>query len=181
MPSTTQSAWLSPVNDLFPLITMFVDPPIFELKDKFPIPTLEEVLNLIDRKCLLNIELKGRNTASKTCEVIRHYIRNNDWKYNEFIVSSFQQRELEDVFKMDKNISLGVLTKANMDEAIEFAQTINAVAIHPNYALLTPDNVKRAQNKNYKVYTWTINDDDTIQRMKNYGVDGIISDLPDRL
>lgn len=151
------------------------------VQSQFLIPTLEEVLDLIDRKCFLNIELKGRNTASKTCEVIHNYIQNKSWSYKNFLVSSFQIRELEDVFKMDKNIPLGVLTKANIDEVMEAAKTINAFAIHPNYALLTSDNVKRAQDKNYKVYTWTVNDLATIQRMKSYGVDGIISDLPDRL
>ena len=152
-----------------------------KIESQYLIPTLEEVLDLINKKCFLNIELKGRNTALKTCEVIQNYIQNKNWSYEDFLVSSFQIRELEAIFHMDKKIPLGVLTKANIDEAIEIAQTINAVAIHPNYALLTPDNIKRAQDKNYKVYTWTVNDDKTIQRMKSYGVDGIISDVPDRL
>ncbi len=147
----------------------------------FSIPTLEEVLDRIDRKCLLNIELKGKNTAIKTCEVIQYYIQKKKWNYDGFIVSSFQHHELEAVFNIDKNIPLGVLTKANVDLAIEFATTINAVAIHPNYALLTDQNVKRAQSKGYNVYTWTVNDYDTIHRMKGYGVNGIISDVPDRL
>ena len=152
-----------------------------KIESQFLIPTLEEVLDLINKKCFLNIELKGSNTALKTSEVIQDYIQNKDWNYEDFLVSSFQIRELEAIFNLDKKIPLGVLTKANMDEAIEFAQTINALAIHPNYALLTPENIKRAQDKNYKVYTWTVNDDKTIKRMKSYGVDGIISDVPDRL
>jgi len=112
---------------------------------------------------------------------VKQYIAENGWNYNDFIVSSFQHHELEDVFNTDKNIPLGVLTKANVDEAIEFAKTINAVAIHPNFALLTPENVKRAQSQGYKVNTWTVNDHETIERMKTYGVDTIISDFPDRL
>lgn len=147
----------------------------------YAIPTLEEVLNLIDKKCLLNIELKGNNTAGKTCELIQKYIQNKNWNYRDFIVSSFHYHELEAVFNIDNNIPLGVLTKANVDEAIELANTINAFAIHPNYNLLTPDNVKLIQRHGYKVYTWTVNDVDTMQRMKNYGVDGIISDVPDKL
>src|SRR5690606_14315348 len=103
----------------------------------YHIPTLEEVLGIIDKKCLLNIELKGKYTASKTCETIQKYITDKNWTYQNFIVSSFQHHELEAVFKADKNISLGVLTKANIDEAMEFAETIKARAIHPNYALLT--------------------------------------------
>ncbi|MFL0353864.1 glycerophosphodiester phosphodiesterase family protein [Xanthomarina sp. GH4-25] len=152
-----------------------------KVNEQFSIPTLEEVLDIIDKKCLLNIELKGKHTASKTCDVISKYIKKRDWSYNNFIISSFQHHELEDVFQLDKNIPLGVLTKANVAEAIEFAKTINAQAIHPNFALLTSENVKLAQVKGYKVYTWTVNDKQTINRMKSYQVDGIISDVPDRL
>ncbi|WP_308423688.1 glycerophosphodiester phosphodiesterase [Yeosuana aromativorans] len=145
------------------------------------IPTLKEVLELIDKTCLLNIELKGRHTAVKTCEVVEKYVNEKGWKYTDFIVSSFQHHELEDVFRVNKKISLGVLTKASVTEAIEFAKTINAVAIHPNVALLTKENVKQAQAKGYQVNTWTVNDAETINRMKRYGVDGIISDFPDKL
>lgn len=83
--------------------------------------------------------------------------------------------------EIDKNIPLGVLTKANMVEAIEFAETINAKAIHPNFALVTRDNVKLAHAKGYDVNVWTVNDEDTIKRMKDYGVDAIISDCPDKV
>lgn len=152
-----------------------------KVNNEFVIPTLEEVLDTIDKKCLVNIELKGRNTAEKTCEVVQKYIKTKEWSYQDFIVSSFQHHELESVYNSDKNILLGVLTKANVDEAIEFAKTINAIAIHPNFALLTSENVKRVQLQGYKVNTWTVNDDETIQRMKRYGVDGIISDVPDKL
>ena len=154
---------------------------LLKINDQFLIPTLEEVLDLIDKKCFLNIELKGRHTALKTSEVIQKYIKEKGWKYSDFLVSSFQHLELEEVYKTDKNIPLGVLTKASVTEVLEFAETIKAIAIHPNFALLTKENVKRAKTEGYKVYTWTVNDEQTIKRMKGYGVDGIISDVPDRL
>ncbi|OBX23034.1 MULTISPECIES: glycerophosphodiester phosphodiesterase [Bizionia] len=147
----------------------------------FQVPTLEDVLNLIDKKCILNIELKGKNTAIKTCEIVDDYVRNHGWKYADFIVSSFQHTELEAVFQTNKNIPIAVLTKASVTEAIELAETIEAKIIHPNYALLTRDNVKLAQNMGYMVNTWTVNDADTILRMKSYGVNGIISDVPDKI
>ncbi len=154
-----------------------------ELKvaNEFQIATLEEVLNLIDKKYLLNIELKGKNTASKSVEIIQYYVQNKCWNYNNFIVSSFQHHELEAVFNLDKNIPLGVLTKANIDDAIEFAKVISAIAIHPNAAIVTKTNVQKAQNLGYKVNVWTVNDVDEIKRMKRYNVDAIISDFPDRL
>ena len=159
---------------------------LYELKQlrvegMFQIPTLTEVLDLVGSKYLVNIELKGKHTASKACHIIKYYIETKGWSYNNFIVSSFQHHELEDVFKMNKDISLGVLTKANVAEAIGFAKTVKAIAIHPNFALITRDNVKFAQAKGYKVITWTVNDEETIKRMKDYGVDGIISDNPEKL
>lgn len=147
----------------------------------FQIPTLEEVLNLIDKKCILNIELKGRDTAVKTVEIVDDYVRNHGWTYQDFIISSFQHVELEKTYQINKNLPLAVLTKASVAEAIDVAKTIQAKIIHPNYALLTTDNVKLAQSQGYQVNTWTVNDTDTILRMKNYGVNGIISDVPDKI
>ncbi|WP_434037566.1 glycerophosphodiester phosphodiesterase [Formosa sp. 4Alg 33] len=154
---------------------------LLKVNKQFAIPTLDEVLDLIDRKCILNIELKGKSTAKATCETIQNYIKNRGWQYSDFLVSSFQHHEIEAVFNIDKNIPLGVLTKANMAEAIEFAETVKARAIHPGAAIVTRDNVKLAQSKGYAVNVWTVNDKATINRMKDYGVDAIISDNPDRV
>ena len=152
-----------------------------KVEGQFTIPTLEEVLHTINRRCLLNIELKGKHTAIETCHIVTNFIKNQGWALEDFIISSFQHHELKSVFSNNSNFRLGVLTKANVADAMEFANTINAYALHPNFALLTHDNVKTAQKEGYKVITWTANDDATIKRMKSYGVDGIISDNPERL
>jgi glycerophosphoryl diester phosphodiesterase len=151
------------------------------VKNEFQIPSLEEVLDLLDAKYLINIELKGKNTAQKTCEIIQYYINKKGWSYNLFLVSSFQHHELEAVFNIDKKIPLGILTDVSITDAIEFAETIKVIAIHPDFTLLTSENVKIAQKKGYKVNTWTVNDIETIERVYAYGVDAIISDYPDRL
>ena len=152
-----------------------------KVEERFIIPTLEEVLESIDRQCLINIELKGKNTAVNVCKIIEYYIQHKGWVYEDFLISSFQHHELELVYKTNKLLRLGVLTKASVVDAIEFAKTIKAYALHPNVALITRDNVKFAHNEGYKVIAWTVNDETTINRMKSYGVDGIISDNPEKL
>lgn len=151
------------------------------VEHKYLIPTLTEVLDLIDKKCLLNIELKGKNTAIAICNLMQYYIKNHGWQYEHFIVSSFQHSELKVVFEMDKNVRLGVLSKAGVDETMDFAKTISAYSIHPNHALVSAKNVESAQSQNLKVIVWTVNDPDRIKKMKICGVDGIISDKPDQL
>ena len=150
-----------------------------KVADEFQIPTLEEVLITIDKTCVLNIELKGKDTALATCKVIEEFIKTKSWNRDHFLISSFQHQELETVYKYNSQFRLGVLTKASVTDAVAFATSINAYAIHPNVALVTKDNVRFAQEKGFKVLTWTVNEKRTIERMKLYGVDGIISDNPD--
>ena len=60
----------------------------------YEIPTLQEVLDFIDKKIFLNIELKGKNTAKPVADLIEHYILEKNWTYDHFIVSSFEDRIL---------------------------------------------------------------------------------------
>lgn len=148
---------------------------------KYKIPTLTEVLDLMNAKCLLNIELKGEKTALPTVKLLHQYFEKGTWTYNDILISSFQRKELESVYNFDKKMPLGVLTKASVNASIRFAKTINAVAIHPNFALLSKNNVKEAKGEGFKVNAWTVNDFESIERIKSYGVDAIISDFPDRI
>lgn len=152
-----------------------------KINGQFEIPTLVQVLDLIDKKCLVNIELKGQLTAFETCKSIQLYTATKEWNMDQFIVSSFNYDELQTVFNIDKNIPLAVLTEFDLDEAMIFAGTVSAKAIHPDYRLLDDNNVKRLQNMGYQVNAWTVNEIEDIALVKRYGVDGIISDFPDRL
>ena len=147
----------------------------------FQIPTLEEVLDMIDKKCFINIELKGLVTVVATISIIENYINNKHWKYSDFIVSSFQHQLLESLYKLNKQIPIGVLTDTNVGEAIQIAKHIKAVSIHPDYTMLTQSNVKQLKGEGFKVLTWTVNKKEAIDRVIRYKVDGIISDFPDRL
>ncbi|KGO78897.1 glycerophosphodiester phosphodiesterase [Flavobacterium beibuense F44-8] len=151
------------------------------VEGQYTISTLEEVLDLAGKKCFLNIELKGRHTAVPVSELMERYIAEKGFTYNDFIVSSFQREELMVMHDINPNIHLGILTQASVTQAWRWAQEFSAKAIHPHFSLLTESNVKKAQQAGYKVYTWTVNEPEDIERMKLYEVDGIMSDYPERL
>ena len=71
------------------------------VEGKYKIPTLEEVLTLIDGNILLNVELKGKNTAEKTALILKNFVSNTQWEANQLIVSSFNWDELT-IFKTQK-------------------------------------------------------------------------------
>lgn len=151
-----------------------------EVKGHCQIPTLSEVLTFVNNKCLLNIELKGHDTAEEASRLITFFVEKKGWDYKNIIVSSFQKELLQTVYKTNDNIPLGVLTDTNLDEAVNFAKTINAVSIHPDYTMLTQEIVEKLK-EDFKVFTFTVNNLKPIKRIKSYGVDAIISDFPDRL
>lgn len=49
----------------------------------------------------------------------------------------------------------------------------------PDYRLVTPELIVYCHAKNIKVIPWTVNDIDTLRKMKELKVDGVISDYPD--
>jgi glycerophosphoryl diester phosphodiesterase len=151
-----------------------------EVKGHCQIPTLSEVLTFVNNKCLLNIELKGHDTAEEASRLIAFFVEKKGWNYSNILVSSFQKELLEIVFKVNPKIPLGVLTDTHLDKAVTFAKTVKAVSIHPDYTMLTQDIVETLK-QDFKVYTYTVNNLKPIKRIKSYGVDGIISDFPNRL
>ena len=151
-----------------------------ELK-KYGIPTLTEVLNLVNQKYFINIELKGIGTAKPVLNIITHYISEKNWNYNDFLVSSFDWKMLEEVQLLNTKIRIGVLTEESIEEAFAFAKKIKAFSIHPDYRLLTEENVALMQENGFEIYTWTVNSTEDIQKIKSFNVNGIISDFPDRI
>lgn len=151
-----------------------------ELK-KYGIPTLSEVFDLVNQKCFINIELKGIATAKPVNDLIHHYISNKKWEINDFLISSFDWKMLEEIQVLNPKIRIGVLTEASVEEALAFAKKIKAYSIHPHYELLSKENVALLQENGFEVYPWTINSIADIQKIKSFNVNGIISDFPERI
>jgi glycerophosphoryl diester phosphodiesterase len=153
----------------------------FRIKKEQHIPTLSEVLDLINQKCSINIELKSYETTDKVVEIIEKYVLEKKWNYNQFLVSSFDWNALQQVAFSNPEISIGVVTETDLDLALAFAKVIQAKSIHPYFHLLTIENTASMQEEGFQIFPWTVNEIEDIERIKRYNVNGIISDFPDRL
>ncbi|NRT13301.1 glycerophosphodiester phosphodiesterase family protein [Flavobacterium sp. 14A] len=153
----------------------------FQIEGQQYIPTLIEVLNLIDRKCSINIEIKSNGLANKLVGIIEQYVTEKQWKYSDFIVSSFEWDNLEKVRLLNPSIPIAVLTETSIEDALAFAKKIKAQAINPDFQMLSTENVSQMQQAGFQVFPWTVNEIEDIKRIQSYKVDGIISDFPNRL
>ena len=145
------------------------------------IPQLQEVMKEIDHKVRLNIELKGSGTADRVNFIAETYIARYGWKNEDFLISSFRWDELDAVRALNPDIPIGVLTEEDPLLALEKARELNAEAIIPDYTLLTEAHVSAIREAGFKVYTWTVNEEQDIERMKDWEVDGIITNYPERV
>ena len=153
----------------------------FQIEKENTIPTLIEVFDLVNKRCFINIELKGKGTSKPVINLIEHYIEEKNWNYGHFIISSFNWSALQEVRKWNLKIPIGVLTHTDLDLAIAFAKFIKAETIHPYFHLLTKENTIKMKNEGFKVFAWTVNETEDIQKIKSFHVNGIISDFPDRI
>jgi len=144
------------------------------------IPLLQDVLKLIDNKVALNIELKGVNTAGRVNFITDFYIKKRGWTLDNIVISSFNWDELREMRRINPDIAIAVLTEENPIDAIPVAKELKAIAINPWFKKLTAAQTKQIQKEGFKVYTYTVNEPDDIARMREYGVDGIFTNYPDR-
>jgi len=145
------------------------------------IPMLQDVLKLIDNKVALNIELKGANTADKVNQAIQFYTEKRGWSAENFIVSSFNWDELRTLRSLNESVAIAVLTEDDPLDALAIATELNAVAINPYFETLDADIVKKINAAGFKIYTWTVNEPEDIAAIKKLGVDGIITNFPERV
>lgn len=144
------------------------------------IPTLEEVLNIINKQVFLNIELKGKNTAKASLELVEKFINQKKISSQNILFSSFNWNELEKLRELNSDVKIALITENDPLLAIETAKKLKAFAINPNYKDLNKKNIKIIHNNDFKIYTWTVNKKRDISKMKLLKVDGIITDFPDR-
>ena len=136
------------------------------------IPTLQEVIDFIDNKVELVIELKEEGTFKSVYKLIkRNNIENNVY------VISFWHRFVKTIKEMDNHIKTGVLLAGcPVDTCI--ATQASADALVMNYSFIDRKFVQTAHKEKLKVFVWNIDKKDLIKPYVDMGVDGIGTNDP---
>lgn len=100
--------------------------------------------------------------------------------YDEILVSSFNWGSVHRVRDLDPAVRTALLTAAtNFDEAIERCLRDGHEAFHPFVLTVSPEVVRDAHDAGLRVNVWTVDDADLIRRLADWGVDGIVTNVPD--
>ncbi|OPZ59276.1 MAG: Glycerophosphoryl diester phosphodiesterase [Deltaproteobacteria bacterium ADurb.Bin510] len=142
------------------------------------VPYLEEVLDLIDRRLKINIELKSFGSARLTAKIIQRYVALGGWQWDDFMVSSFNHAELRRFGRLLPEVRLGALVERR-PRSLWFASALKASSINISLKAVDQTFVTKAHRQGYRVYVYTVNDPASLARLKSWGVDGVFSDYPE--
>lgn len=152
-----------------------------DIPDNQKIPTLQEVFDAINRRVIINIELKGYDTARATAELIKHYIKTYNWKPTDFMVSSFDHPELALFHTLCPSVPFGPILEGIPIRYAQFAQDMGAHFVVAAKDFLTKAYIDDAHARNLPIFAYTLNRKSEIRHFKALCVDGMFSDCPDRL
>lgn len=143
--------------------------------------TLVEVIDEMSGRAALNVELKGLGCVDRVHEVISDAVGDGLVSHDGLLVSSFHLGMLEWMRALSDDVRLGVLVKEDPAQVFDFAQRVHAYSVNPYHKRMGLEFVSSAHGRGLKVYPWTVNEPGDIAKAKAMGVDGIISDYPERV
>ena len=139
------------------------------------VPRLHSVIENMSNDMIINIEIKFSNYFDlSTTFALRRFLKNNKTKHR-ILVSSFNPLIVFFSRWLIPSTRTGFLFEsANMKKWINFC---HPDTVHPRIDFLDEDIIKRCKSKNLPINVWTVNSEISIEKCKNLGVHGIITDL----
>ena len=151
------------------------------------IPRLEEFLALCSKDTkVINIEIKPPQypdspIAAQTIAMVKQF-----GLFDNLLISSFDPQVLIDCKKIDPATKTGLLYEPGeekceevCDDFVAYAKKLNVDAVHPFIGFVSEDYIEEAHEAGLIVNPWTVNQDFQIQRLVEWGCDGLITDVPD--
>jgi glycerophosphoryl diester phosphodiesterase len=140
------------------------------------VPTLQEVIDLVKGRVILQIELKGIGVEEAVVKKVEE-----NGIVNEVVLTSFRHYMVRKVKTFNPRVSTGVLFLGLPLDASRLARDAGAEGLHPNVNYLDAHLVEDGHRHGLKVRAWNTDDPEQMQWLINLGVDAIGSNRPDIL
>jgi len=148
------------------------------------LPTLEELFRAIHAlgwRGLINIELKTSvqrypGIESKVAELVREFDL-----VDQVLISSFNHDSLVESRRVAPELPTAALYSKAFPEPWNYARSLGCAALHPAHPAVTAELVAGTHVAALTVNAWTVDDPDLARSLAETGVDGIITNAPDRI
>jgi glycerophosphoryl diester phosphodiesterase len=146
------------------------------------IPLLTEVLDLINKRVVVNIELKMYGIVEEVANIVNLYINEKKWNIDDFVFSSFNHHDINNLKKnFIPNAFIGALIEAVPIDYSTCATKINANSINIYKETVTKEFIEDAHKKNLLVFCYTLNEKKEIEKFIKLGIDGYFTNFPNNI
>jgi glycerophosphoryl diester phosphodiesterase len=148
------------------------------------IPTLSEVLALSRNRIIVNIELKKGKNFPYTMEALADQtlsIVEQEEVANQVIFSSFDPTAVDRIRKRNPLLPVALIVENRWVKPEEAGGGRIYPVLNCRTTVLSRENIRRAHLGGIRVHVWTVNTPRAMSRFISLGVDGIITNHPDRL
>ena len=144
------------------------------------IPTLEEILDFAKKHdVVFYLELKPAGSWGGEHALIGALRESGEIART--VVISFDPAILAAVRKVEPTLMTGLLFDGQIEDPLDKAVEIGARQAVVRGDLVTPGMISEARRRDLQVVCWTVNHPAHMRLLAAAGVDGIMSDYPDRL
>jgi len=151
------------------------------LENGEPIPTLQQILELVGDKAVLNIEIKGANSVPILKRVLDEYVNSHKGNYEQYVISSFDHQQLYQALQQLPQVKRGVLIEGIPLDYAACCEPLKAYSFNTHMSFITPELIQDAKKRGLKNWVYTVNHEDDWQAMAALGVDAVFTDKPDQL
>ena len=128
-----------------------------------------------DARPLINIELKGKETAAPTARFLQAHPE------LAVLVSSFYPRELAAFRALDETTPIAPLFERARASMLDTASALGASCVNVSQRMVKAALIEQCNDAGYPVLVYTVNQQHEAQRLKALGVGGVFTDRPDVL
>ena len=140
------------------------------------LPTLDEVLEAVPKTVGLGIDAKAPYLARALVSVLANH-RATD----RALCCSLHFPTLQTLASLRPRIKTGILTSSRLLDPAGEIRRARAQAIFQEYSLADRRYVREVHKAGYQFFVWTVNAERDLRRMLKLGVDGIVTDFPERV
>jgi glycerophosphoryl diester phosphodiesterase len=146
------------------------------LKNGEAVPTLNDVLTLVDGKAGLNIEIKSKGAGALTAA----YLAGSGYR-GLVLISSFRKEEVVGARRVMPDVPVSGIFDTFIPAEISAYKAKGYNIICLNRKTVTGELVALCHQSGIAVYVWTVDDEKEIRKFISWKVDGLYSNNPEML
>lgn len=145
------------------------------------IPTLREYFELVKPVdgFITNIELKTSENEYPGIEKAVMELIDEFQLEDRIIISSFNHYSVMRAKAVNPRIQCGFLESSWIYNFGEYTKTRNVECVHPRFNSLNEGSVAEIKSNSIRINTWTVNEEEDVERLYNLGIDAVITNFPD--